>query len=162
MARVWADRVIPVGRGAECAPLDPYETRDFVERMREARDRERRLWWKPKTQIPLHRALQFHGGGPHYRCTAGSSLLALEPNGDVYPCRRLPIRVGNIRETRLVELYRSNRLLRSLRDEERVPDGCEGCSHKKGCRGGLRCLSWATTGDPWAPDPGCWIASPTR
>ena len=90
--------------------------------------------------------------------TAGDSLLTVQPNGDLYPCRRMPIRVGNVMDTPLADLYYESELLCELRDKNRISEGCEGCSHAHTCRGGLKCLSYAMTGDPFKADPGCWIA----
>jgi radical SAM protein with 4Fe4S-binding SPASM domain len=107
----------------------------------------------------MGRALQFLVGGGHpYHCSAGDKLLTVEPNGDVSPCRRLPIRVGNVLQTSLLELYQENELLCALRDHERVARGCEDCAHARRCGGGLRCLAYALSGDPFAADPGCWHA----
>lgn len=160
--RVWSDRLIPSGAGAtaDMQTLTPDEVREYVELMRDARDEARRRWFS-KTEVAQHRALQFLTGHDHaYRCTAGDSLLTLRPNGDLLPCRRLPIRVGNLMETPLRELYRDNELLRSLRDPHQTIKGCEPCSFRQTCRGGLRCLAFAVTGDPFTSDPGCWLAKP--
>ena len=93
-----------------------------------------------------------------YRCSAGDTLVTVMPDGDVYPCRRLPVKVGNIRETRLRDLYLGSRLMRDLRDRDRVAEGCEGCHFARICGGGSRCLSHAVNGDPFRADPGCWLA----
>ena len=107
----------------------------------------------------MHRALQFLvGDGFPYHCTAGDMLITVLPNGDVVPCRRLPITVGNVIETPLEQLYYESPMLRSLRDRDRVSRGCETCACESLCRGGLRCLSYAVTGDPFRADPGCWIS----
>lgn len=105
----------------------------------------------------MHRALQFLvGGGRPYHCTAGDTLVTVQPNGDLYPCRRMPIRVGNLLETPLPELYYESDLFCSLRNRNRISDGCQGCLYSKLCRGGLKCLSYATTADLFTADPGCW------
>ncbi len=79
------------------------------------------------------------------------------PNGDPYPCRRMPIRVGNILETPLSELYNCE-MFRDLRNKNRISEPCQDCLYAGACRGGLRCLSYAMSGDPFKTDPGCWIA----
>ena len=152
--RVWADRLVPWGEGQALRDqvLSPDETREFVGLMASAQSG----WWR-RAPVSLQRALQFLGAGdPPYRCTAGDSLLALQPQGDLYPCRRLPIRVGNLLETPLADLYDHSPLLQSLRDRARIPAGCGGCFYAESCAGGLRCLSHALSGDPFRADPGCW------
>lgn len=160
-ARVWADRLIPCGRGAGLGDgvLTPDETRQFLDLMRQARAQAQRPWFFRRTEVAMQRALQFlAGGGRPYHCTAGDSLLTVMPNGDVYPCRRMPIRVGNLRRVPLVELYYQSDLLRALRDRARISQGCQHCPYARLCRGGLRCLAHAVTDDPFQADPGCWLA----
>ena len=157
VGRVWCDRVIPCGSGAELADqvLTPAETRELFESMGAVRSEiEGRR--KHRTEIAMHRALQFLvGGGEPYRCKAGSSLLTILPNGDLLPCRRLPITVGNVLQTPLATLYRESEVLRGLR-ESAPPSACGDCVYRRACRGGLRCLAYAATGDLSSLDPGCW------
>ena len=162
VARVWSDRLIPCGSGATLGSqlLTPQETREYFELMRQAQKQAQRAWFGC-TEIAMHRALQFLvAGGQPYHCTAGDTLITVQPNGDLLPCRRMPIRVGNLLETPLRELYQCD-LFQSLRDRECVIAGCEGCAYAGQCRGGLRCLSYAVTGDPFVADPGCWLAAST-
>jgi radical SAM protein with 4Fe4S-binding SPASM domain len=154
--RVWADRLIPIGRGSDLQTLSPNETKDLVEIMCDA-SHDQRSWFN-KTRIPMHRALQFLGGGTPYRCTAGDTLITVQPNGDVYPCRRLPLRAGNVKECSLTEIYKESDLLKSLRDRSTISQGCESCAHEPQCGGGLRCLAHAQFNSPFHADPGCWLA----
>ena len=159
-ARTWADRLIPYGRssGLSHAMLTPEETREFFELMYSARQEAARSY--AHTEVSLGRALQFLvGGGTPYRCRAGEDLVTVQSNGDLCPCRRLPIRVGNLLETPLSDLYYSSDLFQTLR-RHRVSEGCGGCRFSGRCRGGLRCLAYAVTGDPFKADPGCWLAAP--
>jgi radical SAM protein with 4Fe4S-binding SPASM domain len=157
-SRVWADRLIPAGAGASLETLSPEETREFIALMGRTAQQQHRRWFH-RTQVALHRALQFHAGAQPYRCSAGNTLITIQPNGDLYPCRRMPIRIGNVLETPLADLYRNNPLLQQLRDPAQLPHGCEACPHAAQCGGGLRCLAYAVTGDPFRPDPGCWLAN---
>lgn len=157
VAKVWADRLIPAGRGQDLANLvlTPQETQEFFEIMAAARDRLARSWFHT-TEIDMQRGLQFLvGGGLPYRCTAGDSLLAVMPNGDVYPCRRLPIRVGNVQQSSLLEIYTTSEDLRKIREVNGSPS-CKQCWYERMCRGGLRCLSYALYGSLEKADPGCW------
>ncbi len=161
VSRVWADRLVPRGSGSALREqmLMPGETHEFFEIMLQAR-REAAGKWFNRTEIAMNRALQsLVGGGRPYHCTAGDTLVTVQPNGDLYPCRRMPIRVGNLMETPLSSLYYSSELFQRLRDAETISRGCQDCSHARWCRGGLKCLSHAVTDDPFQADPGCWIAS---
>ena len=164
VAKVWSDRFIPWGRGEALhrAVLSPAETRDFYAQMAHLRRQSGHTFFS-RMEVSMNRALQFlWAGGRPYSCTAGARLLALLPNGDVFPCRRLPIFVGNIRETALAEIYFKNDLLIRLRDRDRVYPGCEGCAFARACGGGLRCLSYSLDGTPFRADPGCWLANTNK
>jgi hypothetical protein len=51
--------------------LTPEETREFFEMMKKARNQVARRWFG-RTEIALHRALQFLvAGGKPYHCTGG-------------------------------------------------------------------------------------------
>jgi radical SAM protein with 4Fe4S-binding SPASM domain len=157
VGRVWCDRVIPCGSGAGLAEqtLTPAETRELFEIMRAARTESER--GGGRTDIAMHRALQFLvGGGEPYRCSAGASLVTILPNGDLLPCRRLPIKVGNVLRTPLRQLYDESEILQSLRDRRRLPSECAACVYRHACGGGLRCLAYATAGELFTIDPGCW------
>ena len=160
VSRVWADRFIPDKNNSDSinSVLSPEETRDFFKIMH----RSRRKIWPPLTltKIHTHRALQFLANGKKnpYTCSAGNSLITIMPNGDVYPCRRLPILAGNINFKSLSEIYHYSAIFNSLRDREKTSRGCEGCAYESTCRGGLKCLAYAVTGDPFNADPGCWLA----
>ncbi|GAB6093864.1 radical SAM protein [Desulfatiferula olefinivorans] len=154
---VWADRLLPRGRaeGPDLRPLSAEELQDFHRTM--ARHR-RSLWNRiyPRTTLAMHRALQFlEGGGRPYRCRAGSGLLAIGPDGTVWPCRRMPLSLGNIHASPLEDIYRRHDVLIGLRNRRAVPKGCENCVYLTLCQGGLRCLSFARFNDPLIRDPDC-------
>jgi radical SAM protein with 4Fe4S-binding SPASM domain len=163
VSRVWADRLIPYGASVSLREqmLSPEETREFFEIMYKAK-REGMLGFS-RTDIPMHRALQFLlAGGRPYQCGAGYSLITIDAKGDLFPCRRMPVPVGNVLETPLSELYYNSELFCSLRDREKMSEGCEECDFSDKCLGGLKCLSYALTGSPFKADPGCWRAKTAR
>jgi radical SAM protein with 4Fe4S-binding SPASM domain len=159
VSRVWADRLIPYGSGSllDKPLLTPEETRHFFEVMYAAHNKSQRHFCD--TEISMHRALQFLvGGGNPYHCEAGDWLIALQADGELVPCRRMPIGVGNVLEIPLADLYAESELFQKLRDHG-ISHGCEPCGFNRKCGGGLRCLAYAVYGDPFRADPGCWRAS---
>jgi len=160
VSRVWADRFVPTGMGGsmEDQVLAPDETHEFFKIMK--RTRGRPAWPRSGgTEIAMNRALQFLvSGNKPYRCAAGDTLITIQPSGDLYPCPRMPIKIGNVLEEPLSKLYYDSQLFRRLRGRTIISDGCRGCLHAETCQGGLKCLSYAVTGDPFRADPGCWIA----
>jgi radical SAM protein with 4Fe4S-binding SPASM domain len=159
VSRLWSDRLIPAGAAnrSDNESLSPEETKEFFAIM--SAQATKRAGRRKRGGIAMHRALQFLlSGGKPYRCNAGHGLITVLPDGTVLPCRRLPISAGNIFETSLCRIYRESKIFRMLRDPTRVCAGCEACEFEGSCRGGLRCLAYADTGDPFRADPGCWRA----
>lgn len=151
VGRVWSDRMIPLGHGERDQVLGPEETRELVALLA----RERAIGGR--TEVAAHRALQFPAsGGRPYRCSAGIGLLTVLTDGTVVPCRRMPVPVGDLRQSSLSEIWFEAPYLQALR-EPRVARGCEGCFHERTCGGGLRCLSAAVHGEAFVKDPGCWL-----
>lgn len=155
---LWTDRVIPNPSDTEGLSLGPAEVRKYFWLLRLAFFIN---LLHPVTQnwISAARALQFLAlpFRKPYRCSAGRKLLAIMPDGDVYPCRRMERKVGNLFENSVSTIYTSNDFLVRLRDDDAIIRGCEGCKHEKTCRGGLRCLALAKNNDPFTRDPGCCL-----
>lgn len=91
---------------------------------------------------------EFIGG-----CGCGRLYAALEPNGDVYPCVFMPIKIGNIREQKLRDIWDNSEVLKKLRDRDKLK-GCGTCPDKYIC-GGCRARAYGYFGDVQGPDPGC-------
>jgi radical SAM protein with 4Fe4S-binding SPASM domain len=87
-------------------------------------------------------------------CHAGHMYFSLRPNGDIYPCTFLPIKVGNIREQSLTEIWRNSEVLKNLRQRHTLKGKCGGCEYREGC-GGCRGRAYACTGDYLETDPVC-------
>ncbi len=84
----------------------------------------------------------------------GKGIVFVAHNGDVYPSGFLPCVLGNVRETSIVDLYRSDPLMRSIRGAA-FGGRCGACEFKDTC-GGSRSRAYAASGDPLGEDPGCW------
>jgi radical SAM protein with 4Fe4S-binding SPASM domain len=155
VSKLWSDRLIPMSATDEIDEvLSPQETHEFFNIMSR---QDGKKWGK--STVAMHRALQFLvSGGKPYQCTAGHSLVTVMPDGTVFPCRRLPVSAGNLFDTSLSRIYFDSELFINLRDPANICEGCEDCSHQSSCRGGLRCLAYAQTGDLFQADPGCWLA----
>ena len=87
-------------------------------------------------------------------CHAGIVYFSLRPNGDVYPCTFLPIKVGNIREQSLSDIWYNSRVLNELRERNLLKGTCGKCEYRDTC-GGCRGRAYACTGDYLATDPVC-------
>lgn len=157
---LWTDRVIPSPGDEEGLSLGPREVRKYIWLLRLAVF-VNILDPFTRNRISTARGLQFLAlpFRKPYRCSAGRRLLAIMPDGDVYPCRRMARKVGSLFESSLSTIYRSNDFLVRLRDDASIIRGCERCQHERTCRGGLKCLAWIKNNDPFTRDPGCYSQS---
>lgn len=152
--RFWVDRLIPIGNNKE----DILETQQFKEVVKILTEESNKASKNPfcKTRIQINRALQFcEGGNEIYQCSAGISLLTILANGDLLPCRRLPIVLGNLLEDNIINLYENSEVVKDLKLKT-IPEKCNSCLMARYCRGGAKCLSYALTGSYNEKDMNCY------
>ena len=86
-------------------------------------------------------------------CTAGIAALTVSYDGEVYPCPKLPVSVGNIREQSIEEIWQESEVLEALRARE-FKGRCGTCELVNLC-GGCRAEAFAR-GDYLGEDALCW------
>ena len=86
-------------------------------------------------------------------CVIGVDGLCIMPEGNVFPCRRLPISIGNLLETPLRQIWEESDLLERLRKKKNLKGKCGTCEMRE-CRG-CRSLAFSLTGDLFGEDPHC-------
>jgi radical SAM protein with 4Fe4S-binding SPASM domain len=100
--------------------------------------------------------LRMNGGS-----SSGLGIGAISWNGDVHPDQFWrSVTLGSIRERDFADIWSDpdNELLQALKDKtSRVTGRCSDCRFLAVCGGGLRARAWYQTGDPWAPDPACYL-----
>jgi radical SAM protein with 4Fe4S-binding SPASM domain len=98
---------------------------------------------------------------PYYErgCAAGmpNGYITILPNGDVIPCMLLQIRLGNIREKSIVDIWDESPILSKLRSRSLLEGECRRCSYRDVCAG-CRGRAYEETGNMLSSDPGCWLA----
>lgn len=87
----------------------------------------------------------------------GKGIIFISNDGDVYPSGFMPYRLGNVRQQRLIDIYRDNEVLHSIRAAD-FAQPCASCQHAQLC-GGSRARALAKTGDPLGADPGCVLVA---
>ena len=86
-------------------------------------------------------------------CHCGIGHMTILPTGDVYACRRMESKIGNVFETPMLELFNSANL-----DKYRQFDKFEKCSkcELRGYCRGCPAVTFGYTGNMYAADPQCW------
>lgn len=87
-------------------------------------------------------------------CIIGSDGCAIMPNADVYPCRRLPLTIGNLLNKTLYDIYNESNLLKELKDRSLLKGKCKECTSKE-CFG-CRAMVFAVKKDLFGEDPHCY------
>ncbi len=149
------ERLIPEGRGESLRNqlLSPVELKELYERIYEIAVQ------KNDTRILLYRPL-FTLVAPDDSsvgalCSVGNNALTIMPDGTVYPCRRLPIPIGNILTDGLYSIWYDSEFLWKIRDPKNMQGKCRNCELLANCRG-CRAMAYFCSGDYMAEDPQCW------
>ena len=69
-----------------------------------------------------------------YPCSAGHTACYISPYGDLYPCVQFPLKCGNVREQRFVDIWAESPQLkevRSIRGKDLT--SCSSCRHLGSC-----------------------------
>jgi radical SAM protein len=85
---------------------------------------------------------------------AGNGFVFISRRGDVFPSGFMPVKVGNVREKSLVDIYREAPLFQDLRDPDKLEGRCGLCEFAGVC-GGSRSRAYALSGNPLAEEPFC-------
>jgi radical SAM protein len=85
---------------------------------------------------------------------AGNGFVFISRRGDVFPSGFMPVKVGNVREKSLVDIYREAPLFKDLRNPDMLEGRCGLCEFAGVC-GGSRSRAYALTGNPLAEEPFC-------
>lgn len=88
-------------------------------------------------------------------CSVGNNALTIMPDGTVYPCRRLPIPIGNILIDGLFAIWYDSEVLWKIRNPKNIQGKCRDCDLLVNCRG-CRAMAYFSSGDYLAEDPQCW------
>ena len=77
-------------------------------------------------------------------CIAGLTYCRIYPTGEVTPCPYLPIKIGNVRETKFKEIWFHSPILKALRDFDNLKGKCGVCEYRAIC-GGCRARAYGLT-----------------
>jgi radical SAM protein with 4Fe4S-binding SPASM domain len=88
-------------------------------------------------------------------CGMGEAHLTILSDGTVLPCRRLPLPIGRVPQQSLADIWLKSKLLKNIRDRKRYKK-CGRCIYAPHCMG-CPAVAFGQTGNPFAPDPQCWV-----
>ncbi len=158
----WVRRLVPWGKGSQLTNslLEPNELLRLFKKI------ENRNWglFKKKTILMIppgcENGFLWTTAKNIYCAVLKGEVLTLMSNGDIYPCRRLPVKIGNILENSLEKIYHSDRI-KDIRDLKNVPEFCRNnCAKFSDCFGGAKCITYAYSGRLDIPDIQCPFAYP--
>lgn len=156
------ERFIPWGRGIEIREevLDREQWRRMLKALFEYFSME-----LEEDEIPPYQAFQvdLRGEEPQLLgapCVLGTEGFCVMPQGEVFPCRRFPLSIGNLLRNPLREIWENSEVLHQLRKKENLKGKCGTCG--QGACTGCRSLAFSLTGDYLAEDPHCWHIPPPR
>lgn len=87
-------------------------------------------------------------------CAAGLTYAGLTASGDLLPCVPAPIRLGNLLEHPLEDIWVHNELLNHIRNRKGLKGSCKACAYSDLC-GGCRYTAYVIHGDWLGPDASC-------
>ena len=173
--------LVPTGRGRDAPQLAPAESRRAIDTiLRRTRDFAQRgldvevltvdnhcdgpyLYMKMLEEEDtradeVYKMLEFNGGGLY---SSGVGIACVDFVGDVHPDQFwMHYRLGNVRERSFADIWTdaSDTLLAGLKDKgPRLKGRCRLCRFRELCGGALRVRADLYFGDPWAPDPACYL-----
>lgn len=88
-------------------------------------------------------------------CSVGNNALTVMPDGTVYPCRRLPIPIGNVLRDGFFSIWYGSEVLWQVRNPDNLGIKCRKCQLLAACRG-CRAMAHFAAGDYMGEDPQCW------
>lgn len=86
-------------------------------------------------------------------CSAGITTVAIDVQGEVYPCTRVPVKLGNISDNPLDSIISTSQIIKRLRMRN-LSGKCSKCKNKYIC-GGCRAEAYYANGDMFSEDKFC-------
>lgn len=86
-------------------------------------------------------------------CLAGRSYMRIDPEGNITPCPYMPVKIGNMRESSLTEIWEDSTYLKLLREGD-YKGRCGSCEYIEIC-GGCRARAFVDKKDIMEEDSLC-------
>ena len=162
----WFDfaRLVQVGNGSSLDVVSPERYKKFLNEIYNNylkyqgknnitklgfKDHLWKLYFYEKNNIEMPKVNSIYSG-----CEAGHSHLTVLSNGEIFPCRRLPVTLGYAHKDNLIDIFTNNKILKELRLIKSF-EKCNNCELGYFCRG-CPAVAYASTGKISGIDPQCW------
>ncbi len=109
--------------------------------------------WREKFGSGISRIVRRYASG-FGGCSAGITYAGLTAGGDLIPCVPAPVKLGNLLEEDLEDIWVNNELLNYIRRRDELKGSCGSCTYNTIC-GGCRYTAYVVEGDWLAGDPSC-------
>jgi selenobiotic family peptide radical SAM maturase len=149
------NRLSQTGEGAALATAAKEEYRDFLQDYLEAAKSNPTMALKDNliNIIKADNQEKPFGGCTGFGCGAAFNFCSLLPNGDMHACRKFQSPIGNVLESSLLELYRSETAERYRMG----PAECRGCKIRPVCGGCQAVIQSSGLDITLHRDPYCFI-----
>lgn len=162
-------RLVPIGKGTQLQNqmLTPSDYRDLLlevhreyiklqeEGYQTRFGRKDHLWKLLYYEMGLFRKPKFEV--PHLvydGCAIGNRTISVLADGTAYACRRLPIKIGQVPEESIREIFIESEELNKMREIEKM-EKCGECELSNYCRG-CPAVAYGATKNYYSADPQCW------
>jgi len=105
--------------------------------------------WRSDTPKIIKNLAEGFGG-----CSAGLTYAGLSAEGDLLPCVPAPIKLGNLLEEKLEDIWTNNKILNHIRERQSLKGACGRCTYNGIC-GGCRYTAYEAVGDWLGTDTSC-------
>jgi radical SAM protein len=161
--------LIPVGRGKELNHPSQSEIKEILEFL--YRKSKQSTFHITTTEAPFYKVfyiLKEMEKGKIYKTLIqknrkmafgvrdGNGVIFISHRGDIYPAGFLPLKLGNIRENELLEIYVNHPVMKKLKNVNLLKGKCGKCEFKKIC-GGSRSRAYAMKKDYLEQDEACFL-----
>jgi len=160
--RLSTRRLIPYGRGSNLKDilLEPNELRNHYLSVIEINKNLKRRNGKLRIGLGCESAF-FNDEVPpfmrkNYCGLVDGRIIIVMPNGDVLPCRRLPLVVGNVLNKSLFEIYYNSNKLWESKNLNNISLFCQKCTNFSQCFGGAKCVAYSNSKKLVDSDNQCW------
>jgi Fe-coproporphyrin III synthase len=113
---------------------------------------------EPQRAEQVYQWMKWNGGGAN---SSGIGIANIDTQGNVHPDQFWQSATfGNVKDRPFSQIWtdNSNPLLAGLRNRLPLLKGrCGACRFKEICGGSFRVRAFQVYGDPWAPDPACYL-----